>query len=142
MRNPGRVGLLILCLLLTASAVPFLADYAPPVGLARGVEKVEEASQCVAFGTNWTACGNATASDDIYATADSAPVSFVRAGGAFGTSFSFDIGSPGTDRLVVVFADDESRGTSLTDVTVDSSSCNLVTEADNPSGTGNHQEMW
>ncbi len=66
------MGLLVFCLLLTALAVPFLADYIPPVGLAGGVEKVEEASQCAAFGNNWTACGNATASDDIYAEANQA----------------------------------------------------------------------
>ncbi|MEE9163428.1 MAG: hypothetical protein V3U17_01350, partial [Thermoplasmata archaeon] len=136
------MGLLVLCLLLTALALPFLADYAPPVGLAGGAEKAKGASQCVAFGTNWTACGNATASDNNYATADPAAIRFIRAGGVSGTSFSFDIGSPGTDRLVVVIADDESKGTSLTDATVDSNSCNLITEADNPSGSGNHQEMW
>ncbi len=66
-RNPGRVGLLVLCLLLTALAVPLLADYAPPVGLAGGAEKAGETSRCVAFGTNWTACGEASVSDDIYA---------------------------------------------------------------------------
>lgn len=141
-RNPWRVGLLVLCLLFTFPVVPFLADYAPMTRLAEGAEQEEAATQCVAFGVNWTACGNAAASDDIYATADAAPLSFVRAGGVTGTFFSFDIGSPATGRLVVVFADDESTGTSLTDVTVDSNSCNLVTEADNPSGTGNHQEMW
>ncbi len=67
---------------------------------------------------------------------------FIRSGGATGTSFSMDIGSAGTNRLVVVIAGDESTGTSLTDVTVDSKSCNKVTEADNPTGAGNHQEMW
>ena len=133
---------MVLCLLFTSLLVPFLADYAPTTRLAEGAEQEEVAAQCIAFGDNWTACGNAAASDDVYATADAVPVGFVRAGGVSGTSFTFDIGSPGTDRLVVVFADDESSGTSLTDATVDSNSCNLVTEADNPSGAGNHQEMW
>ncbi len=67
---------------------------------------------------------------------------FVRSGGTTGTSFSMDIGSAGTNRLVVVTADDESDGNSLTGVTVDSKSCTKVTEADNPSGPGNHLEMW
>ncbi|MFQ5918992.1 MAG: hypothetical protein ACE5I4_02965 [Thermoplasmata archaeon] len=133
---------MVLCLLLTSLAVPFLADLAPTAHFAGGAEQEEQPAQCVAFGINWTACESADVSDDVYATADPAGVGFVRAGGVFGTSFSFDIGSPGTDRLVVVLADDESSGTSLTDVTVDSNSCSLVTEADNPSGAGNHQEMW
>jgi len=68
--------------------------------------------------------------------------SFVRSGGTTGTSFSMDIGSAGTDRLVVVTADDESDGNSLTGVTVDGKSCTKVTEADNPAGVGNHLEMW
>ena len=54
----------------------------------------------------------------------------------------FDIGAAGRDRLVVVFADHESTGTNLTDVTVDGKSCNLVAIADNAVGLGNHQEMW
>jgi hypothetical protein len=54
----------------------------------------------------------------------------------------FDIGTAGTDRLVVVFADHESTGTNLTDVTIDGKSCNLVAIADNAVGLGNHQEMW
>ncbi len=67
---------------------------------------------------------------------------FVRSGGITGTSFSFDIGSAGTDRLVVVIADDESSGNNLAGVTVDGKSCNLVARADNAVGLGNHQEMW
>ncbi len=137
------MGLLILCLLLTTLAVPFLADRVPTIGVAEGAERQGEASQCVAIGNNWTACENVSASDGVYATADPmSGASFIRAGGVRGTSFSFDIGSPGTDRLVVVLADDESTGTSLTDVTVDSNSCNKVTEAENSAGGGNHQEMW
>jgi hypothetical protein len=64
------------------------------------------------------------------------------AGGSTGTSHSIDIGQAGNDRLVVVIADDESSGTSLTNVTVDGKNCTKVTEADNPVGIGNHQEMW
>ncbi|MFQ5552423.1 MAG: hypothetical protein ACE5EW_01690 [Thermoplasmata archaeon] len=142
MRNPGLAALLVLCLLLTWGAVPFFADFAPPVGQAAGDEVQGEPARCEAIGNNWTACGRASDSDDLYATANATPIEYVRAGGVRGTSFSFDIGSPGTDRLVVVVADEESSGTSLTDVTVDANSCNLVTEADNPSGAGNHQEMW
>ena len=137
------MALLVLCLLLTLLAVPFLADRVPTIGGAKGAERQGEASQCVAIGTNWTGCENVSASDDIYATADPTGVaSFIRAGGISGTSFSLDIGSPGTGRLVVVLADDESKGTSLTDVTVDANSCNKVTEAENSAGGGNHQEMW
>jgi len=69
-------------------------------------------------------------------------ISFVRANGDTGTSTTLDIGTAGTDRLVVVFADDESTGISLTNVTVDTKGCNKVTEADNPDGAGNHQELW
>ena len=71
-----------------------------------------------------------------------AAVSFVGSGGVSGTSFTFDIGTAGTDRAVVVIAGDESSGTNLTGVTVDGNACNLVTRADNPNGAGNHQEMW
>lgn len=63
-------------------------------------------------------------------------------GGVAGTSFSFDIGSAGTNRLVAVFADDESTGSNLTNVTVDGNGCNNVTIADNSNGIGNHQELW
>lgn len=69
-------------------------------------------------------------------------ISFIRSGGTTGTSFSMDIGSAATNRLIVVLADDESKGNSLSGVTVDGNSCTKVTEADNPDGAGNHQEMW
>ena len=71
-----------------------------------------------------------------------AAVSFVGSGGVSGTSFTFDIGTAGTDRAVVVIAGDQSSGNNLTGVTVDGKACNLVTRADNPAGNGNHQEMW
>jgi len=69
---------------------------------------------------------------------------FVRSGGIQGTSFSFDIGSAGTDRLVVVIAGDEHTDrTDLTGVTVDDKSCNWVATAHNEqTATRNHQEMW
>jgi hypothetical protein len=72
-------------------------------------------------------------------------VSFVRSGGVTGSSFSFDIGSAGTDRLIVVIVGDEqaSGQTDLTGVTVDGKSCNLVTISHNTQDpTRNHQEMW
>ena len=70
-------------------------------------------------------------------------ITYVRFGGVdTGTSFSFDIGTADTDRLVVIMADDESTGTDLTNVTVDGKNCTHVTTADNPSGIGNHLEMW
>lgn len=63
-------------------------------------------------------------------------------GGVTGTSFSFNIGTAGTDRLVAVMVGDENSGTSLTGVTVDGNACNKIAEADNSVGLGNHQEMW
>jgi len=69
-------------------------------------------------------------------------IGYVRSGGTNGTSFPFDIGTAGTDRLVVVIAADESTGINLTGVTVDGNACNPVTVADNPDSIGNHQEMW
>jgi len=70
-------------------------------------------------------------------------IEFQRASGSTGLSHSIDIGSPGNNRLVVVVAGDESDGTSLTSVTVDGNNCTKAAgEADNPSGVGNHQELW
>jgi subtilisin-like proprotein convertase family protein len=57
-------------------------------------------------------------------------------------SFSFDIGSAGTNRLVVVTAGDESSGTNLTGVTVDGKTCTLIATANNNLNGSNHQEMW
>ncbi|MEE9196500.1 MAG: hypothetical protein V3U45_00005, partial [bacterium] len=64
------MGLLVLCLLLTALAIPSLADEAPGLGVAAGVERQESTSRCLAIGNNWTACDNAFASDDAYADAN------------------------------------------------------------------------
>lgn len=69
-------------------------------------------------------------------------INFIRSGGVTGTSFSFDIGTAGTDRLVSILAGDESQGTNLTGVTVDGKSCTLVKVANNTDGLGNHLEMW
>ena len=80
--------------------------------------------------------------DDDETTPAPSSISFVRSAGSGGTSFTFDIGTASTDRLVVVIAGDESSGTSLTGVSVDGNNCNLVVSADNPVGAGNHQEMW
>jgi len=73
---------------------------------------------------------------------NSTEAAFVRSNGSTGTSTTLDIGTPGTNRLVVVFADDESKGAALTGVTVDGKACHLVATAINTSGAGNHQEMW
>lgn len=59
-----------------------------------------------------------------------------------GTSLSLDIGNPGTNRLAMVIAGNESTGTNLTGASVDGKACNLVLRADNTNGLGNHQEMW
>ncbi|MCK4791868.1 MAG: DUF2341 domain-containing protein, partial [Desulfobacteraceae bacterium] len=70
-------------------------------------------------------------------------ITYVRSNGTgLSTTTTLDIGTPGTDRLVVVFAGHESTGTNLTGVTVDTKACTLVTIADNPDGLGNHLEMW
>ena len=68
-------------------------------------------------------------------------ISFVRSGGVTGTSFSFDIGSPGAQRMVIVTAADESSG-SLSDVTVDGKSCTKVARAYNSNSLGSVSEMW
>lgn len=68
---------------------------------------------------------------------------FVRSDGAKGNeTLAFDIGTTGNNRLVVIWANDESSGTSLTGVTVDGKAATKVTEADNSTGAGNHQELW
>jgi len=70
-------------------------------------------------------------------------ITYVRSNGTgLSTTTTLDIGTPGTDRLIVVFAGHESTGTNLTGVTVDTKACTLVTIADNPTGLGNHLEMW
>ena len=69
-------------------------------------------------------------------------IAFSGSGGVTGTSFSFDIGTANTNRLITVIAGDESTGTNLLNVTVNSERCNLVEIADNPAGLGNHQELW
>jgi hypothetical protein len=72
----------------------------------------------------------------------SGAISYVRSGGSGGTSFNLDIGSEGSDRVVVVFLAYEGSEQPATQVTVDGKNCNLVTKAHNTAGTDNHQEMW
>ena len=92
--------------------------------------------------SGWTP---ATTGSSVAFTVDTSgsAVSFIGSGGITGTSFFFDIGTAGTDRLVVIIADDESRDIDLTGVSVDGKSCNPVATANNTQdATGNHQEMW
>jgi RHS repeat-associated protein len=71
------------------------------------------------------------------------PVVVAGSGGAdAATSFSFDVGTADTDRVVAVYLDVESTGTDATGVTVDGNAATLVGVADNPSGAGNHSELW
>lgn len=79
-------------------------------------------------------CGNVNVTLD--------PIVYNNSGGVTGTSFSMNIGEPSTNRLVAVFADDESNGNNLTAVTVDGKNCQKVGVADNTNGIGNHQELW
>ena len=74
---------------------------------------------------------------------DGGGISFIRSGGVSnGASFSFDIGTPGTNRLVVVTAGVEVSGTNLSGVTVDGKACHHIATAENTSNGYNHQEMW
>lgn len=70
-------------------------------------------------------------------------IAFVGTGGALATSFSFDIGTAGTDRLVTVHLDLESTGLiAVSAVTVDGKSCTLIHDIVNTIGGGNAQQMW
>ncbi len=69
-------------------------------------------------------------------------ITYVRSGGVTGTSFSLDIGTAGTDRLVVVFLGNEGTEQPATQVTIDGKNANLVRKAHNIQGADNHQEMW
>lgn len=69
-------------------------------------------------------------------------ISYVRSGGNGDTSMTLDIGSAGTDRLVVVFLGNEGTQQPDTQVTVDGNNCILVIKAHNTVGADNHQEMW
>jgi hypothetical protein len=74
-----------------------------------------------------------------------ADISFDGWDGVTGTFvFPFDIGTAGTDRLVVIIADVENAGAGadLSNVTVNTKGCNHIVTADNPNGFGNHQELW
>lgn len=71
------------------------------------------------------------------------PVAFVGAGGvSLATSFSFGVGTPGTNRLVTVFALDEILSPQLTGITVDGKACTVVHAIVNINGIGNLQELW
>jgi hypothetical protein len=85
---------------------------------------------------------NVTIQGNSVVLPSTAEIELQRASGSTGTSHSIDIGSPDNNRLVVVIACDESSGTSLTNVTVDGNDCNKAGEADNPSLSGSHQELW
>jgi hypothetical protein len=71
-----------------------------------------------------------------------AEIEFQRASGSTGTSHNIDIGSPGSNRLVVVIVSDESSGTNLSNVTVDGKNCTRAGIANNTGGAGLHQELW
>lgn len=62
--------------------------------------------------------------------------------GASGNSLSLDIGTAGTDRVVVVFGSDEASSSQITGVTVDGKSCTAVHAVVNPDGLGNLLEGW
>jgi len=85
---------------------------------------------------------NVTVQGNSVVLPSTAEIAFQRASGSTGLSHSIDIGSAGNDRLVVVIACDESSGMSLSNVTVDGNTCTKAGEADNPSISGNHQELW
>ena len=75
-------------------------------------------------------------------TVPTGSVSIGTSASSTGTSVSLDIGTAGTDRLVVVIAGDESDTVNLTGVTVDGNACTNIAIANNIDGLGNHQEMW
>ena len=67
---------------------------------------------------------------------------FVRTAGAAGNSFSIDVGSPNSDRLLVIHYGQETQSSNVTSVTVDGKNCALVLSTVNTIGAGNYQEMW
>ena len=69
-------------------------------------------------------------------------ITYVRSSGVAGTSFSLNVGTPGTNRLVVITASIEGKGTNLTGASVGGKACQLVAIAENTDSTGNHTEMW
>ena len=77
-----------------------------------------------------------------YPPSSGADINYVRSSGITGTSFNFDIGSPNTDRLIIIFLGNEGSEQPVTQITVDGKNCNLVTKAHNVVGAHNHQEMW
>ena len=142
-------------MLVTAHTFSSAATWTPPAGMTEAFDvtgglQATEGNYVLQASAGASGVKTATASADadvgvahILALApDTEAARYVRSGGVTGTSFSLDIGSAGTDRVVMVFAGDESTGTNLTGATVDGKACNLVTRADNANGLGNHQELW
>ena len=69
-------------------------------------------------------------------------IEFIRTAGVKGTSFTMDIGTPGTNRLVVVQYGRETKSQTVSSVTVNGKTCALVLSIVNTIGAGNTQEMW
>jgi len=70
-------------------------------------------------------------------------ISYVRSGGiSQGTSFTFDVGTADTNRLVTVHVGEESTVNASLSITVDGKSCTLVHDIVNLNGAGNYQEFW
>ena len=69
-------------------------------------------------------------------------IEFVRTSGVKGTSFTMDVGTPGTDRLVVVHHGEEKNSSLVTSVTVDGKACVPIRSIVNTIGASNMQEMW
>lgn len=66
-----------------------------------------------------------------------------RTGYVTGTSTSFDCGASSNDRLIVLFAADESKNIDLTGATVDGKAMTHVVTANNDDdATGSHTELW
>ena len=94
-------------------------------------------ADCSDGSVTMSAAKNCTATFNL-----SPPLTFVRANGTGGsTSTTLDIGSTGTNRLVVVIAGLEGTA-NLTGATVDGKACLLARVATNPNGLGNRTEMW
>ena len=96
-------------------------------------------ADCSDGSVTMSAARNCTATFNL-----SPPLTFVRANGTGGsTSTTLDIGSSGSNRLVVVIAGREGT-TNLTGATVDGKSCGIApaVAATNTNGVGNRTEMW
>ena len=65
-----RTAFLVFSLLLSTFALPPFLGFDSPLGPAEAVVNQGNATGCRAYGTNWTWCQNAFASDDLYANAN------------------------------------------------------------------------